>query len=39
MPRHPHSRDLGPVLLEFSTDGVELVALYPELAVGYALTR
>lgn len=39
VPRHPHSRDLGPVLLEFSPDSEELVALYPDLAVSYALTR
>jgi hypothetical protein len=37
--RHPSSRDLGPVLMEFSPDGSELVAIYPELAVGYELSR
>lgn len=37
--RRSHSTDFGPVLIEFSPDMRHLVALYPNVAAGYSLTR
>jgi WD40 repeat protein len=37
--RRSLSTDFGPVLIEFSPDMRHLVALYPNVAVGYSLTR